>query len=154
MLSITDMTLAHLDAVYAIETRAFAIPWSKNALRKEILENPHAVYKVALLDGAPAGYVGLWHVINEGHITNLAVSEAVRRQGVASRLLEALIALAHEREMLGLTLEVRVGNLPALELYAKYGFKPEGRRKNYYADTGEDALIMWKYFDNIKSGEG
>ena len=150
MITITDMTLAHLDAVYGIETRSFPIPWSKNELRKEITENKHAIYKIALMPtGEIAGYAGLWHVVNEGHINNIAVEENYRRMGVASKLLESFIEAAKEREMIGLTLEVRISNNAAFQLYRKYGFKPEGIRKNYYADTGEDAIIMWKYFDEV-----
>ena len=145
-MNITDMTLDHLDAVYAIETCSFSIPWSKNALRKE-LENKHAIYKVALIEPSDiAGYIGLWHIVNEGQITNIAVDEPYRRMGVGSRLLEAMIYLAKKRDMIGLTLEVRIGNTAAQKLYIKHGFKPEGIRKRYYADTGEDAVIMWKYF--------
>jgi len=148
MIIITDMTLAHLDAVYEIETHSFSIPWSKNELRKEITENKHAIYKVAIMDsGEITGYAGLWHVVNEGHITNIAVDTDFRRMGVGSRLVEGLIAVAQEKEMIGLTLEVRIGNTAAQKLYTKYGFRPEGIRKRYYSDTGEDAVIMWKYFD-------
>ena len=168
MIYITDMTLDHLDAVYEIEVDSFSIPWSKNDIRKEIAENKHAIYKVALLkimgsgDESPAGcgaaphgfkiagYAGMWHVVNEGHITNIAVDEKYRRMGVGSRLIEALMTEAREKEMIGLTLEVRIGNTAAQKLYTKYGFKPEGIRKRYYADTGEDAVIMWKYFNNIE----
>ena len=175
MFRITDMTLAHLDAIYEIETRSFSIPWSKNELRKEIAENKHAIYKVALLeppsnpitvpesgnmplegpgqspqDFEIVGYAGLWHIINEGHITNIAVDIPYRRMGVGSLLIEELIATARVREMIGLTLEVRIGNAAAQKLYTKYGFKPEGIRKRYYADTGEDAVIMWKYLTYIE----
>jgi len=145
MIRITDMTLDHLDAVYEVETNSFSIPWSKNELRKEIAENKHAIYKVAFLDHEIVGYAGLWHVVNEGHITNIAVDIPYRRMGVGSLLIEELIAVAQAREMIGLTLEVRMGNAAAQKLYTKYGFKPEGIRKCYYADTGEDAVIMWKY---------
>jgi len=148
MITITDMTLAHLDTVYEIETNAFSIPWSKNELRKEITQNKHAVYKVALIEDKIVGYAGLWHVVNEGHITNIAVDTDFRQMGVGSKLIEALIAFAQEKEMIGLTLEVRIGNTAAQKLYTKYRFKPEGIRKRYYADTGEDAVIMWLYFNS------
>ena len=151
MIKICDMEAEHLDGVYAIELNSFSIPWSKDELRKE-LSNKHAVYKVAKIREANgpvntlAGYIGMWHIVNEGHITNLAVDEPYRRMGVGSLLLEALIDLAVEQEMIGLTLEVRMANAAAQRLYTKYGFKPEGIRKNYYSDTKEDAVIMWKYF--------
>lgn len=146
MLKITDMNLSHLDEVYAIECQAFVIPWSKNDLRKEVCENKRAIYKVAINDDTLVGYAGMWQVVNEGHITNIAVLENQRRMGVASKLIEALTAHAKELELIGLTLEVRVSNEAAINLYKKYGFLPEGIRKEYYADTREDALLMWKYF--------
>lgn len=147
MFQIADMATAHLDAVYNIETRAFAIPWSKSELRREITENKNAIYKVAIMDyGDVLGYAGMWHIVNEGQITNIAVDVPHRNKGIASILLESLITHGHNKEMIGLTLEVRTGNTAAQALYKKYGFKPEGIRKRYYADTGEDAIIMWKYF--------
>jgi ribosomal-protein-alanine N-acetyltransferase len=88
----------------------------------------------------------MWHVVNEGHINNIAVDEPYRRLGVGSLLMDKLFELAHEKEMIGLTLEVRIGNRAAMGLYHKYGFKVDGIRKNYYADTKEDAAVMWKYF--------
>jgi ribosomal-protein-alanine N-acetyltransferase len=89
--------------------------------------------------------MGMWHVVNEGHITNVAVAPAHRNKHIASALLDAAIAEAEKLEMLGLTLEVRKSNTPALSLYKKFGFKLEGIRKEYYEDNREDALIMWKY---------
>ena len=145
MITIEPMRLSHLDAVHSIEERAFSIPWTKESIRQEI-ENPRALYFVALDGGQVIGYAGMWHVVNEGHINNIAVDEPYRRRGVGARLMDALCAAALEKEMIGLTLEVRVGNRAAMGLYHKYGFKVEGFRKNYYADTGEDAIIMWKYF--------
>jgi ribosomal-protein-alanine N-acetyltransferase len=87
----------------------------------------------------------MWHVVNEGHILNIAVAERYRRRGIGSLLMDSLIETARNLEMIAMTLEVRVGNAPAMGLYHKYGFKVEGLRKNYYADTKEDAVIMWKY---------
>jgi ribosomal-protein-alanine N-acetyltransferase len=88
----------------------------------------------------------MWRVVNEGHITNIAVAAKERRRGVGTLLLLNLTAKAREMNMFGLTLEVRIGNEQAQRLYTKFGFKPEGLRKNYYSDTKEDAVIMWKYF--------
>lgn len=152
-ITIVDMTQEHIDAIYAIETRSFAIPWSKNELRRE-LDNKHAIYKVALIGNTAnnnnnteiTGYAGLWHIVNEGQITNIAVDTQYRRMGIGSILIQSMIAYAQEHEMIGLTLEVRTSNIAAQELYKKYGFLPEGIRKRYYADNGEDAIIMWKYF--------
>lgn len=151
-MQIADMDLSHLDVVYGIETRSFAVPWSKNELRKEIADNKFAIYKVALLDGVVVGYAGLWHIVNEGQITNIAVDIPYRKMGIGGMLVETLISCAIRLEMIGLTLEVRVSNKAAIALYERYGFKPEGLRKNYYARDGdgirEDAVIMWKYLNN------
>lgn len=152
-MTIVNMTMAHLEEVYEIETHSFSVPWSKNEFRREITENKHAIYKVALTEYSKvAGYAGMWHIVNEGQITNIAVDKAYRRKGVGSLLLESLITTAGDKEMIGLTLEVRVSNIAAIEFYKKYGFMPEGIRKGYYAaDAGqpgrgrEDAIIMWKY---------
>ena len=87
----------------------------------------------------------MWHVVNEGHIINVAVKEEKRRKGVGALLIKKLIEIALEKEMIGLTLEVRISNTAGQRLYHKFGFKAEGIRRKYYADTGEDAIIMWKY---------
>ena len=97
------------------------------------------------------GYAGMWHVVTEGQITNVAVMDEYRNRKVGSALMEALIKTAEEREMIGITLEVKISNYPAQKLYSKYGFKPEGFRKNYYKDTNEDAIVMWKYFESFMS---
>lgn len=146
MITVQPMSPAHVDDVHAIEERSFLTPWSKESI-KEDLWNPRAIYFVAVDEeaGRIAGYAGMWHVINEGHINNIAVDEPYRRRGVASLLMDAFIEAARKKEMIGLTLEVRLGNRPAMGLYHKYGFKSEGIRKNYYTDTNEDAVIMWKY---------
>ena len=149
IITIEPMTIAHLDAVYGIETRSFSIPWTKSSIRQDLTKNDKSHYYIAKVEGAVAGYAGMWHIVNEGHINNIAVDEPYRRFGVGSRLMDQLIETAHAFNMIGLTLEVRVGNCAAMGLYHKYGFKIEGIRKNYYADTKEDAVIMWKKF-----GEG
>ncbi len=146
MIEIVPMEEKHIGGVMEVEEACFSIPWTRSDFEREIKDNNMAIYKVALADGRVVGYAGMWHVVNEGHITNVAVTEDYRRQGVGRALLEALIAKAEEEEMIGITLEVRLSNMPAQKLYTGFGFKPEGFRKRYYSDTGEDAVIMWKYF--------
>ena len=156
MIEILPMTEAHIDGVVAVEEATFSIPWSRADFEREVKENSMAIYYVAILDGKVVGYAGMWHVVTEGHITNVGVLEEVRCEGIGSRLMEQLLAVALEREMTGITLEVRMGNRPAQALYHKYGFRAEGFRKNYYPDTKEDAVIMWKYFpaaQNLCSAE-
>ena len=147
MFEILPMKPSHIDEVLKLEENIFPIPWTKGDFEREMNENPMAVYFVAVSDGKVVGYGGMWHVVTEGHITNIAVSFEHRRQGIGEALTQALIDEAFKREMIGLTLEVRITNEKAQRLYTKLGFKPEGIRKRYYSDTGEDAVIMWKYFE-------
>jgi len=144
MISIVPTTLNHAAAIHAIEMESFADPWSINAIAYEINQK-HSVCLVAVTEnGRVVGHVSMRHIINEGHISNIAVLKDYRRQGIGALLLEALIKEAIQREMIGLTLEVRVSNQAALSLYEKYGFIIEGYRKNYYSSPSEDAAIMWK----------
>ena len=148
MIVIVPTTLAHVDEIHAIELEVFSSePWSKNAIALEI-ENKHSICLAAwdLATPSLAGHVTMRHIINEGHISNIAVAKAYQRQGVGSMLLDALIRTAIDLEMIGLTLEVRTSNSAALALYGKHGFAEEGRRRNYYSCPNEDAIIMWKYF--------
>lgn len=147
MIDIVPFRKEHLDKVYDIELDSFSIPWSKNDLERDIFENKLSLYLVALYNGEVCGYAGLWHVVTEGHITNIAVKNEYRNLGVGHMLMKAIEKNCIEKEMTGITLEVRMNNIPAQKLYLKNGFKVEGIRKNYYADTKEDALIMWKYLN-------
>ncbi|MDR3238507.1 MAG: ribosomal protein S18-alanine N-acetyltransferase [Clostridiales bacterium] len=145
MVKILPMKWKHIEQVTQIETDSFSIPWTRHDFEKELRENKLALYFVAADNSEILGYAGMWHVVNEGHVTNVAVKPANRRQGVGDLLLSALEDTAREKNIMGLTLEVRMFNSAAQRLYYKHGFKIEGFRKNYYADTGEDAIIMWKY---------
>jgi ribosomal-protein-alanine N-acetyltransferase len=142
MVEIIPMEARHIDRVYEIELDCFSTPWSRKSFRDE-LANPTALYLIAVDGEEVLGYAGMWHVINEGHITNVAVRHGNRRQGVGEKLIRGLVGLALKKEMIGLTLEVSMSNAGAQKLYSKLGFKPEGIRKRYY-DTGDDAIIMWK----------
>ena len=86
----------------------------------------------------------MWIIIDEGHITNIAVHTDYRGQGIGNAIVKSLIKIAKENNAIRMTLEVRTTNTAAIDLYKKYGFEVAGLRKNYYFDTGEDALIMWK----------
>ena len=144
------MTSDDIDGVLKVEESCFAIAWTRADFEREMNENKLAVYFVAKDGEKIVGYAGMWHVVTEGQITNVAVLDEYRGQKVGSLLMEALIKTAEEREMIGITLEVKISNYPAQKLYTKYGFKPEGFRKNYYKDTNEDAVVMWKYFENYE----
>lgn len=146
MVKIVPMQEAHIDGVVAVEQATFSVPWTRQDFEREVKENAMAIYFVAVDGEKVVGYAGMWHVITEGHVTNVAVLQEYRRQGIGDLLMNSLEQVALEREMIGITLEVRVSNEPAQRLYEKYGFHSEGIRKNYYADTHEDAIIMWKYY--------
>ncbi len=127
--------LAELDKV------CFSVPWSEESFRDEA-ENKLATYYVAEKGGELVGYIGYWTVVDEGHITNIAVAPWARRQKIASALLEKAVKSSCAKGLSLLTLEVRRSNLPAKNLYGSFGFLVLGERKNYYHSPTEDALIM------------
>jgi ribosomal-protein-alanine N-acetyltransferase len=139
-LIIEPFTIADLDWAIDLEKRVFAKPWSKKSFL-EALANPQQEFFVAKTGAIPLGYLGAWRMYDTVHITNIAVEETSRRQGVATGLLAAAEAWAASCP---LTLEVRLSNYPARALYEKFGFQVYGARPGYYEDNGEDALILWK----------
>lgn len=142
---ISPMRVEDLEEVLEIEDLSFPTPWSRNSFLYELLENERALYLVAKSPlGNVIGYVGIWVIFDEGHITNLAVHPDYRRQGVGKALMLALIEAVRKRDVRHLTLEVRRTNLAAQDLYQKLGFVHMGVRRKYYLDNNEDALIMWK----------
>jgi ribosomal-protein-alanine N-acetyltransferase len=133
----------HLDAVMAIENVSFPIPWRREAFLFEILLNETADYVVALYRDQVVGYGGMWLVLDEAHITNIAVHPDCRGRGIGRRILQELIKRAALRGATKMTLEVRPSNLIARKLYRDLGFEEKGVRKRYYQDNHEDAIIMW-----------
>lgn len=141
---ISEMSLADLEEVLEVEHTSFLSPWSKRAFFSELTENLYADYVVARIDDQVVGYAGMWLILDEAHITNIAVHKDYRGQGIGERLLQEIFVRARARGARRMTLEVRVSNMVARHLYEKMGFVPRGVRKGYYADTKEDAIIMWK----------
>lgn len=141
---IRKMTLDDLDGIMEIEVEAFPVPWPRETYEKEITKNELAYYVVAESEGEIVGYAGLWEVVGEGHITNVAVRKECRGQGISTLLMQALLNRMLELNFYGMTLEVRVSNVRAQALYQKFGFESEGLRKSYYSDNGEDAIVMWR----------
>lgn len=141
---IREMIEEDIDQVLEIEKEAFETPWSREAFVLELVKNQLARYIVAEKDGKIVGYGGLWLILDEGHITNIAVSSSYRGQGIGNLLVERLIEICEERGINNMTLEVRKSNLVAQSLYKKYDFIDCGIRKGYYTDTKEDAVIMWR----------
>ncbi|MGE4282144.1 MAG: ribosomal protein S18-alanine N-acetyltransferase [Clostridia bacterium] len=136
------MNQQDIDSVMEIEHLSFSIPWTRYSFEQEITNNKHALYVIAKYDEMIVGYGGMWKVFEEGHITNIAVHPEFRRMQVASSILEALVVVARAKEIESLMLEVRESNTAAQRLYEKYGFQVVGKRKGYYADNHEDALLM------------
>lgn len=139
------MDRSHINGVYELSKECFSIPWSLDSISNEV-ENPLAKYVIAqdLSTEEIIGYAGVWIVAGEGDITNIAVNPSYRKQGIASNILKKLFEVCKENNCSDITLEVRVSNIPAQNLYKKFNFKEEGIRKKYYSDNGEDAMIMWK----------
>lgn len=143
---IRRMTIDDVEAVYRIEVESFKTPWSLDAFDNEIRKNQLAVYFVAVFEEEVIGYAGMWTVVDELHVTNVAVTPSFRGRGISKLLMDALFNYAHQMGFISITLEVRTNNAVAISLYEQYGFKALGVRKGYYQDTNEDALIMWKEF--------
>jgi len=136
------MTLDDLDEVLSIEKASFHTPWSRGAFRYELTQNRVARSTVVRAGRELLGYLCLWEIGHEIHVTNLAVHPRHRRRGVARCLLGAMIEDARRKNVELVFLEVRPTNAEALALYQSLGFQVIGRRKGYYFDTGEDALVM------------
>ncbi|WFA08717.1 ribosomal protein S18-alanine N-acetyltransferase [Tissierella sp. Yu-01] len=143
-----EMELEDLDQIMEIENEAFTTPWSRNAFTMEITDNLLAKYIIAEVDGKVAGYAGIWLIIDEGHITNIAVKKEYQGQGIGKYLIMGLIDYCKKQSIINMTLEVRKSNTIAQNLYKKYGFIDCGIRPNYYADDHEDAVIMWKTIED------
>jgi ribosomal-protein-alanine N-acetyltransferase len=141
-LSLSPMTLDDLDEVLEIERMSFQTPWSRGAFRYELTQNRVARSLVVRLGRQLAGYLCLWEIGHEIHVTNLAVHPNVRRRGIGRALLGHVLDGARRDGMELVFLEVRPTNHEALALYESFGFHVIGRRKGYYFDTGEDALVM------------
>lgn len=142
-IKIIPMDESCLDDILDISKLSFAIPWTKSSFENE-LRNSFATYVVAKVGEKVIGYGGMWIIIDEGHITNIAVHPNYRGQGIGNAILNSMINICNEKRVKAMTLEVRVSNIAAQNLYKKYGFIEEGIRHKYYEDNKEDAIIMWK----------
>lgn len=141
---IVEMKAHHLPYVIAIERRSFPQPWSYSLFLSE-LSNRVASYFVALFEGRVIGYIGLWILWEEGHITTFAIHPKYRGRGFGKRLFQYALEYARSCGCRYILLEVRTSNTRAQTLYQKFGFRVIGVRARYYAD-GEDALVMRKDF--------
>ncbi|HEV1997850.1 MAG TPA: ribosomal protein S18-alanine N-acetyltransferase [Candidatus Dormibacteraeota bacterium] len=140
---IEPMRLDDIPAVQEIEREIFLTPWPRNAYRREIVQNRMASYLV-IRDGEElVGYAGLWKMHDEAHVTTVGVRKRDQGRGFGLALMLALIERAFTLHARWVTLEVRASNYGAMALYEKLGFKVIGRRRGYYTDDGEDAVVMW-----------
>lgn len=142
-LEFRSMTLDDVDAIVQIEQEVFAAPWTAEAFQNELKQNMFAKYMVMEMDGDILGYGGMWLIVDEAHVTNIAIREPYQGQGLGRRLLGEMMKTAHWLRARRMTLEVRVSNERAQRLYRRFGFAPSGLRPGYYSDNREDALIMW-----------
>lgn len=140
-LRIVPLEWPYLVGIHAIEQDSFSDPWSLGQFIEE-LGKSEADWLVALEDGVVVGYAGVLVMMDEAHVTNLAVAPAARGRGIGSALLARALEAARARRARLVTLEVRENNVEAERLYRRHGFTAVGRRPRYYSDTGEDALIM------------
>ncbi|EGA90241.1 acetyltransferase [Planococcus donghaensis MPA1U2] len=141
------MTTEDVDAVYEIEKLSFTLPWTKEAFYNEMNINEHAYYVIAETEEGIVGYCGMWLVMDEAHVTNIAIHPDHRGKKLGGSLMEAAIKTAKAQGAVLMTLEARVSNTVAQNLYRKLGFKNGGIRKRYYTDNYEDAIVMWVKFD-------
>ncbi len=147
---IRDLEERDIDRIMEIEAASFTTSWSRQQFVFELKDNPLASYIVMEVKGQPVAYAGIWVILDEAHITTIAVDPAYRGQGAGDGLMYRLLEISREMGLNSLTLEVRQSNLVAKSLYRKYGFLEAGLRKGYYQDTQEDGIIMVK---NLRQGE-
>jgi [ribosomal protein S18]-alanine N-acetyltransferase len=137
------MRTRDLRGVMAIEEAVFPQPWTHRLFVEELSQRKSRAYRAAWVDQAIVGFAGLMFIDDEAHVNNIAVDPRWQGRGLGAAILADLVRVALERGARHLTLEVRVGNDPAIALYRRFGMAPVGVRPNYYPETGDDALIMW-----------
>ncbi len=136
------MTQADADAVAELEQKCFAMPWSRADFFREF-QNELATYVVGELEKRIVAYAGAWVSFDQAEVMHIAVEPELRGQGIGTLLFSELVKAVKKRGATSITLEVRPSNVAAIKLYENFGLKSVGRRKGYYLDNGEDALIMW-----------
>ena len=143
--TLVPMDRSHLSGVADLEKLCFTTPWNEAMLEEELYNDTASFIVAQGENGEVLGYAGLHVILDEGYIDNVAVRPEYRRQGIADQLLDVFCRFG-EAHLRFLTLEVRPSNTSAVALYEKHGFKEAGRRKNYYTDPTEDALLLTKEF--------
>ena len=150
--TIEEMKESDLEEVLAIEKKSFADPWSRRLFR-ETLSFPHSVnFVMRGSEGALLGYINFYIIAQEAHMLNLAIHPSWRKKGFATRLLTHSIEQLKHQDAMHFFLDVREGNQDAIELYRKFGFEVIGKRKRYYSETNEDALVMHLACGSLQHG--
>ncbi len=139
-----NLKAEYLDSLTLLDQECFCVPWSRNLFANELLSE-NAYYVLALHGKRVVGYGGINKVLDEGNITNIAVHPQYRNRKIASNILKSLIDYSKSVGLSVIMLELRESNDKAFNLYVKYGFETVGKRKNYYSDNKEDAILMTKY---------
>lgn len=139
---IRRMTLEDIPSVVALDALSFSLPWPEKSFRFELTENPASRCWVVELDGKIVGMLVAWLLVEEAHIATIATHPHHRRQGIARKLLEYALRYMSKEGAVTSFLEVRESNTAAQEMYRKFGYEAVGRRKRYYKDTDEDAILM------------
>ncbi|MFD2046473.1 ribosomal protein S18-alanine N-acetyltransferase [Ornithinibacillus salinisoli] len=142
-LMIRKMEISDINDVMEVEKKSFSSPWTEEIFNQELVENKHAHYFVMLIEKKVIGYVGLWAILDDAQITNIAILPELRGNKFGEKLFRFTIQQVLRMGANRLSLEVRASNTVAQHLYRKFGLVPGGIRKNYYRDNNEDAIVMW-----------
>ena len=141
-LILRKMTVDDVPAVVELDQKSFSLPWPERSFRFELTDNPASRCWVADLDGKIVGMIVVWLIVDEAHVATVATHPDYRRQGIGKRLLAYALRQMIQDGARSSFLEVREGNLVAQEMYRKFGYEVTGRRRRYYRDNDEDAILM------------
>lgn len=153
-ISLVRLTEAYINEMMEIENLSFTAPWSRDSYLHDLKENPLAYYSGCLYQGRLIGYAGVWQIIDEGHISNVAVHPDFRGRRVGELLLRDIFCFCVKHGICRVTLEVRKSNLSAQKLYERLGFRCVGLRPKYYTDNNEDACIYWCELEKAGESDG
>jgi len=141
-MNIRKMMLEDVPAVVELDQLSFELPWPERSFRYELTDNPASRAWVVEVDGRIAAMLVGWLLVDEMHVATIATHPDFRRQGIGRKLLAHALRFVHDEGAVTSFLEVRAGNIAAQEMYRKFGFKVSGRRKRFYKDNDEDAILM------------
>jgi len=140
--SVRTATADDVEAIRLIDAQVYPKPWSAKMVHAQIC-GPNRLHLVAEIDGMVVGHAGILFLDDVGHVSTVAVDPSMQRRRIGFELMLALLRSAFDNNCSAVTLEVRSGNTAAMSMYRQFGMAPTGVRRGYYADTGDDALILW-----------